>query len=397
MPSFPNAADTTDGLKSYVFTALRQRISDHPGPLFRLHIGDTYLDPVTSAQCESLKTGELEGLHRYAPVQGLPELLDAIEDKLKRRAGVEVPRANIQVTAGATGGLSIACQALLNVGDEVLLPAPFWPLSSGIVGARGGKAVQLPFYDRLDDPDFDVEATLEAAVTSKTVAIYLNSPNNPTGAVIDDDALAAIARVAERHDLWILSDEVYEDLWLGDTPPVPLWTRPDFIERCVVIHSLSKGYGLAGARVGYIHGPEAAMGAIRAVQTFHTYCAARPMQVAAARALNEGDGWLEDARKRYRAAGEMASEALSLPMPAGGTFLFFDASPWLEPEDEDVMPLLHRCLDAGVIATPGGASGEHYQRWMRVCFTCVAPDELASGLALLREVLAKPASEHMAP
>ncbi|MGB0592560.1 MAG: pyridoxal phosphate-dependent aminotransferase [Myxococcota bacterium] len=389
MPSFPNAADTTGGLKSYVFTALRQRISEHPGPLFRLHIGDTYLDPVVSAQCESLRTAELEGLHRYAPVQGLPMLLDAIERKLARRTGVAVPRANLQVTAGATGGLSITCQALLDVGDEVLLPSPFWPLSSGIVAARGGKAVQIPFYDKLDDPNFDVEATLEAAVTPRTVAIYLNSPNNPTGAVIDDEALSAISRVAARHDLWIFSDEVYEDLWLGDDAPAPLWTRDDFIDRTVVIHSMSKGYGLAGARVGYIHGPDAAMAAIRAVQTFHTYCAAKPMQIAAARALDEGDGWLTDARQRYRAAGEVAAEALGVPLPAGGTFLFFDASPWLDADDADVMPLLHRCLDAGVIVTPGGASGDAYQRWMRVCFTCVAPDELRAGLGLLQQVLGR--------
>jgi len=316
-------------------------------------------------------------------------LLDAIERKLQRRTGVTVPRANIQVTAGATGGLSITCQALLNVGDEVLLPSPFWPLSSGIVAARGGKAVQIPFYDRLDDPTFDVEAVLEAAVTPRTVAIYLNSPNNPTGAVIDEQALSAISRVAERHDLWIFSDEVYEDLWLGDDAPAPLWTRDDFIDRTVVIHSMSKGYGLAGARVGYIHGPDAAMEAIRAVQTFHTYCAAKPMQIAAARALDEGDAWLVDARQRYRAAGELAADALGLTLPAGGTFLFFDASPWLDADDTDVMPLLHRCLDAGVIVTPGGASGDAYQRWVRVCFTCVAPDELQAGLKLLQRVLGR--------
>ena len=387
MPIFPETAETTGGLKSYVFTSLRQRISEHPGPLFRLHIGDTYLDPVVSAQCESLKTNDLEGLHRYAPVQGLPQLLDAISRKLQRRAGLDIARSNIQVTAGATGGLSITCQALLDVGDEVLLPSPFWPLSSGIVAARGAKAVQIPFYDRLSDPDFDVEAILEAAITPRTTAIYLNSPNNPTGAIIDDAALSAIARVAERHKLWIFSDEVYEDLWLGDEAPVPLWTRDDFIERTVVIHSMSKGYGLAGARVGYVHGPEAAMAAIRAVQTFHTYCAAKPMQIAAARALDEGDEWLRDARKRYRSAGEKAAEALNLPMPAGGTFLFFDASRWLSTDDADVMPLLHRCLDAGVIVTPGGASGDDYQRWVRVCFTCVAPEELERGLELLQEVL----------
>jgi len=389
MPNYPHAAETTGGLKSYVFTALRKRIQEHPGPLFRLHIGDTYLDPVVSAQCENLRTGELDGLHRYAPVQGMPELLDAIERKVTRRTGLTVPRDAIQVTAGATAGLSVTCQALLDVGDEVLLPAPFWPLSSGIVAARGARAVQIPFYDRLGDPGFDVEATLEAAVTPATSAIYLNSPNNPTGQIISDTALDAIGRVAARHDLWVFSDEVYEDIWLGESSHVPLWTRGDFIDRTVSIHSMSKGYGLAGARVGYVHGPEEAMSAVRAVQTFHSYCAAKPMQISAGRALDQGDDWLADARQRYTAAGKLAADALGLTLPAGGTFLFFDAAPWLAPEDEDVTPLLHRCLDAGVVVTPGGASGDDYRRWLRVCFTCVEPEELKAGLALLGEVLGR--------
>ncbi|MDP6946365.1 MAG: pyridoxal phosphate-dependent aminotransferase, partial [Myxococcota bacterium] len=239
------------------------------------------------------------------------------------------------------------------------------------------------------DPTFDVEATLEAAITPRTAAIYLNSPNNPTGQIIDDAALDAIARVATRHDLWVFSDEVYEDLWLGSHAHSPLWTRDDFIDRTIALHSMSKGYGLAGARVGYVHGPADAMSAVRAVQTFHSYCAAKPMQIAAARALDEGDDWLRDARERYTEAGQLAAEALGRPMPQGGTFLFFDAEPWLSPKDEDVMPLLHRCLDAGVIVTPGGASGDDYRRWVRVCFTCVEPGELKAGLELLRRVLGR--------
>ncbi len=131
------------------------------------------------------------------------------------------------------------------------------------------------------------------------------------------------------------------------------------------------------------------MSAVRAVQTFHSYCAAKPMQISAARALDGEEEWLADARRRYAEAGQMAADALGLSMPPGGTFLFFDAGPWLAPEDEDVTPLLHRCLDAGVVVTPGGASGDDYQRWMRVCFTCVEPTELRAGLALLGEVLGR--------
>ncbi len=391
MPRHPHIADTTDAVSAYVFTALRQRIAEHPGPLYRLHIGDTWLEPHPGARAEAQRSADHPGLHRYAPVHGVPALLDAILRKTVRRTGVALPRESVQVTPGATGGLNCAVTALLNPGDEVLLPAPYWPLSRGVFGMRGAVPVQVPLYDRLGDPSFDPERALAQAITDRTAAIYLNSPNNPTGVVIGDDVAAAIARLAERHDLWVICDEVYEDLYLRpcDELHPPLWTRPDLRDRTVAIHSLSKGYGLAGARVGWCHGPQAAMDAIRAVQTFDTYCAAQPMQLGGARALDEGDEWLDTARTHYRRAGQQAADALGLPMPAGGTFLFFDASPWLPAGATDVLPFLERCLDAGVICTPGGASGDAYQTHVRVCFTCVPPEELAGGLALLRQVLGR--------
>ena len=388
MPRHPDASWTTDSLQADVFTALRERVETHRGPLHLLHVGDTFLEPVEAARVDRLATGDLEGVHRYAPVHGLPELLGAIERKIERRTGRAIPRELLQVTAGATGGLSCTCQALLDPGDEVVIPSPFWPLIRGIVSSRGAVPVEVPFWDRLGDPGFDPEAAIARAITEKTAAIYLNSPNNPTGRILPDDLASAVARLARRHDLWIFSDGVYEDLWLGEREPVtPLWTRDDLFDRTVAVHSVSKGYAMAGARVGFAHGPPEAMGAIRAVQTFHTYCAATPMQLAAARALDEGDTWLDDARSIYTTEAWMASEALNLPMPEGGTFLFFDATPWLPDGAGDVTPFLHRSLDEGVVVTPGAASGEAYGSFVRVCFTTLPPSELAEGLASLRRAL----------
>ena len=392
MPNYPNNASTTASLTTYVFTSLRKRIAEHPGPLYRLHIGDTYLDPLPVAQAQAQRTDENEGLHRYAAVQGQPELLDAIAEKLRRRSGVRVPLENLQVTAGATAGLSTACQALLDPGDEVLVLAPFWPLSAGIVAARGAVAVQVPFYDKLTNAEFDPEAALESAITPRTVAIYVNTPNNPTGVALSDDVLDMLAKVAARHNLWVMSDEVYEDLWLGPHELTPLWTRPNLAQRTVAIHSMSKGYGLAGARVGWVHGPSEAMRAIRAVQTFHSYCASKPMQLAAARALLEGEAWLKMARDAYREAALLTSQALNLPMPAGGTFVFFNVKGWLPDGEEDASLFLHRCLDEGVVITPGAASGEAYRSWVRVCFTCVPLTDLREGLSVVRRVLNQPPS-----
>jgi len=157
-------------------------------------------------------------------------------------------------------------------------------------------------------------------------------------------------------------------------------------ERTIATHTLSKSYGLAGARIGYLHGPEEVMRTIRGVQTYQTYCAARPMQLGAAQALALGDEWLSHARTAYREAAEKTAKALGVPVPSGGTFLFFDASPHLR-KGEPLLGFLDRCLDAGVLLTPGAASGRGYGNWARVCFTSVPPDELEDALLCLGKVL----------
>jgi N-succinyldiaminopimelate aminotransferase len=225
-------------------------------------------------------------------------------------------------------------------------------------------------------------------VTGRTAAIYVNSPNNPTGRVLSDEVAAAIARVAARHGLWVLADEAYEDLVYGG-PTRPLWLREDLADRTVATHTLSKSYALAGARVGYSHGPAAAMRAVRGVQAFNSYCAARPMQLGAARALAEGDEWLAGARIAYAQAARAAAAAVGVSAPRAGTFLFFDARPFFRP-GEALDGFLERCLSAGVLLTPGPACGRDYASWVRLCFTAVPPDDLGRALERLGEVLRAP-------
>ncbi|MCC6622877.1 MAG: pyridoxal phosphate-dependent aminotransferase [Deltaproteobacteria bacterium] len=386
MARFPRASDTTSSLSSGVFSALAERARSHAGPVYPLHVGDTWREPWLGARA-SEQRGAL--IHTYAPVQGEPALLDAARRRIAARAGRELDPEAMCVMSGATSGLSVIVQALLDPGDEVLLPAPFWPLIRGIIASRGAAPVQVPLWDRLGDPGFDLEAALERAVTPRTAAIYVNSPNNPTGAILSDDQAAALTRVAARHDLWILADEVYEELYYGAAPPPSFWARDDAFERAVVCHSMSKAYGLAGARVGYAHGPRAIMRAVRAVETFQVYCAPRPMQLGAARALDGADAWLAETRALYNDAAALTARAFGVPAPPAGTFLFVDASPWLAPDAPDALPFLYRCLDeAGVLFTPGSSSGDAYGRWIRACFTSVAPDVLARALAALAPVLA---------
>ncbi len=389
MPRFPRSASSAQSLSDRVFGRLVAKSGSHQGRLYPLHVGDTYLEPLPQARAQEQHSEHWERLHNYAPVQGEPVLLEAIRKKIARRSKLEVPADCVQVMSGATAGLGVVATAILEPGDEVIVPAPFWPLIRGIVRARGAAAVEVPLFTRLSEPGFDPVAAIASALTPRTAAIYLNSPHNPTGGMLSESVLRGIGRLAAEHDLWLICDEVYEDVWFGDAPPLSAFTLPEFQGRTITTHSVSKAYGLAGSRVGYTHGPAEIMEVIRGVQTFYTYCAPRPLQIGAARALEEGDAWLADMRRIYASAGRAAAEALGVPAPSGGTFLFFDLRPWMA-KGETGENVLERCLDAGTILTPGTACGKDYDNWARLCFTVIPESELREALARLQTALGVP-------
>lgn len=377
MPRAPAVSETCRTLSHDVYSSLLARARSRPGPMYPLHVGDTYREPWPELRPESLPP--TPRLYNYAPVRGEPTLLEAIRERLRRDHDVEVPTESVQVTIGATGGLSVAAQTVLDPGDEVIVLAPYWPLIRGIVAARGARAVELPFFDRVADAAFDPERALEEAVSERTVALYVNTPNNPTGHVLDAGVLEVLVRFARKHDLWLWSDEAYAALAFGPLP-APLWRRAP--ERSLAFYTASKSYGVAGARVGWVHGPEAVMRAISGVQTFSTYCAPRPLQQGVARALLHAGDWLDSAREAYQLAARAAAERLGLPVPAGGTFLFFDVS--ATPAGRDgIEGFLERAMEAGVLLTPGAASGQAYESWARLCYSAVPPDELDDALLRL--------------
>lgn len=386
MPRFPRSAASAQSLSDRVFGRLVAKSSAHTGRLYPLHVGDTYLEPPARSRAQEQLAEERDRLHNYAPVQGEPLLLDAIRHKLARRSAWDVESDCLQVMSGATAGLGVVATALLEPGDEVIIPAPFWPLIRGIVRARGAVAVEVPVFSRLGEAGFDPVAAVAAAITPRTAAIYVNSPHNPTGAMLPESALRGLGRLAQQHDLWLICDEVYEDVWFGEAPPSSAFTLPEYEGRTIATHSVSKAYGLAGARIGYTHGPREIMAVIRGVQTFYTYCAPRPLQFGAANALEHGDPWLADMRRTYARAGRAAAEALGLPEPLGGTFLFFDLSRFMAKGDT-AEQVLERCVDAGVILTPGTACGKDYENWARLCFTVIPEPDLREALARLQVAL----------
>ena len=210
MPRPPNVIREVAEMPGAIFSKLQARIQKHPGPLFPLHVGDTWLDPVEGARMEDLTLATQPRLHHYVSPQGEPALIDALVQKLRAKNGLQVEPGAVLVTAGATGALASALGALLAPGEEVVILSPFWPLIRGIVQAFRGRPVELPFYDRVGSAA-EAVAALRGVIGPNTVAIYVSSPSNPPGRVLPPDWLEAIAALARSLDLWLISDETYED------------------------------------------------------------------------------------------------------------------------------------------------------------------------------------------
>lgn len=374
MPRPPKLSSTLAQTRGDLFSSISHKLATLSSPPIPLHVGDTWLEPAVGARMQDLRVEDHPGMHRYSRPWGHPSLLAALAE----RRGVAPER--ILVAAGATGGLHAVCNAILDPGDEVLLPAPFWPLIRGIINGTRAVPVEVPLYDRCGS----ITERLTAGLSPKTAALYVNSPNNPTGRVLSAIEVAEVAEFARRHDIWLLSDEVYED-YAYARPHVPV--APHAPERTFTACSFSKAWGMAGNRCGFVVGPpdRAPMKRARKVSTHSFYCAPTAAQLAACRALEVGAPWLAEAREHYRTAGFAAADALGLPRPDGGTFLFLDVAKQLD--EGGLMGFLERCLDAGVLIAPGSSFGDDYGTFVRICFTSAPPDDVQRGVAALAALL----------
>ncbi len=383
MPRHPGFSPSVQDISGAVYSALAHRLATYQGEVFPLHVGDTWMEPAEGCRMEDLHVAEYPGMHRYAPPQGMPTLLDAIVERVRARTGVPTGRDNVLVATGATGALGAVAGAILAPGDEVLLLAPHWPLITGILQSFHGVPIDVPFFGAADSPETAVERVRER-LTARTVALYLNTPSNPAGAVIPRSWIEALVEWAAREDLWIIADEVYEDyVFSGEHT----YTRPLAPERTFAAHSFSKAYGMAGNRCGYVVGPVAAVRELRKIGMHSFYSTPTAAQIAALRVMGEvGDAWIARAREQYRATGAAAAARLGLPAPEGSTFLFFDVAPVLD--ESGLGGFLERCVDRGLFLAPGPSFGP-YPTHVRLCFTAAPPDVIARGVEALAPLLGR--------
>jgi aspartate/methionine/tyrosine aminotransferase len=366
-----------------VYSALAHRLACHQGEVYPLHVGDTWMEPPEGCRMEDLKVAEWPGMHRYAPPQGMPALLDAIVEQTRRRSGVPTERDNVLIATGATGALGAVAGAIVGPGDEVLVLSPHWPLISGIVRSFHGVPVEVPFFGVADSPESAVEVAA-AYLGERTIALYLNTPCNPTGQVVPRTWVEALIAWASRQDLWVMADEVYEDYVYGGEHT---YSRPLAPERTFAVHSFSKAYGMAGNRCGFVIGPATAMVELRKVGLHSFYSTPTASQIAALRVLSGlGEPWIAQARAQYQAIGERVAARLGLEPPRGSTFLFLDVEDRLD--ERGLGGFLEDCVERGLFVAPGPSFGP-YPHHVRLCFTAAPPDVVERGVEVLAGLLGR--------
>lgn len=323
---------------------------------------------------EAARQAIAEGHNQYAPGRGIAGLRDAVAAHQARHHGIDLdPETQVVVTTGATEAIAATLLAFVEPGDEVLLIAPYYDSYDAMVTMAGGvrRTVALRGPDLRLDPD-----ELAAAVTDRTRVLVLNTPHNPTGRVLDAVELATVAQVAERHDLLVLSDEVYEHLTFDGRAHVPFASLPGMAQRTVTVSSLAKSYSLTGWKIGWATGPRQLVEAVLAAKQWLSYTSGTPFQHAATLALNEHDHWparlaAELQTKRDRLVAGLNDVGLPTRTPEGTYFAVSDVSGLGWSDSETFCATLPE--RAGVLAIPlqgffapdadGTMPGQHLVRW----------------------------------
>jgi arginine:pyruvate transaminase len=263
----------------------------------------------------------------YAPILGYPEVREAIAARFARRTGVPCAKENVVVVPGTQAGLYFALQCLAGPGDEVIVPEPMYATYEAVAGASGARMVNIPLLPEHGfHPDLDA---LARAITKRTRMIWINSPHNPTGAVLDRAEIEAIAALCRQHDLWLLSDEVYEDLAFA-RPHISPWSLPDMAERTVVVSSLSKSHAIPGFRMGWMIGPPALTQHLFNLLLCTLYGGPPFIQDGALVALSEDLPEVAAMHQAYRNRATLMSDILAsapncrVVRPEGGMFVLLD-------------------------------------------------------------------------
>jgi aspartate/methionine/tyrosine aminotransferase len=349
-----------------------------------LEVGEPDL-PTPEHVVEAAHQAALAGRTRYAPNAGLPELREALADKVARRNGYGARPGQVVVTQGGIQALYLVLRALLEPGDEVLLPDPAWPNYRMIAHLLGARVLSYPlvaegdFLPRLED--------LERLVSPRTRAILVNSPSNPLGSVVHRELMGEVLAFARRRGLWFISDEVYDEVVFDDVF-VSAGSVAEPQDRIVSIYSFSKVYAMTGWRVGYLVAPPDLAKILTGMQEPIISCVNTPAQMAALAAVTGPQDVVQEMSVAYRARRDELLEVLDrggLPArrPSGAFYVWADVSAAGATSMELARSLIAR---EHVAVAPGSAFGELGEGYVRLSLASPREDLLEGTSRLVRFV-----------
>jgi len=357
-----------------------------PQGVIRFTVGEPDFDtpdPIKMAAITSLVKGDTH----YIDSDGRLSLREAIAAKLKAENGIAADAKEVIVTIGGKEAIFDAVLALTDVGDEVIIPSPAWPSYDAMVAIAGGRP--MPVKVRPDNYHPDIEA-IKSAVSKRTKAIILNSPNNPTGAVFDRGEFKAIADLAIDHDFVVISDEIYEYMVYGGRKHVSIATLPDMRDRTVTVNGFSKAYAMTGWRIGYMHATGDLIGSMKLVHMHATTCAVSFGYDAALVGLKECRPHVDRMVKEYDRRRTMVRDGLNsipgfkCPEPEGAFYAFVNVSALGMPTRDLAK---HLFKEANVMIIPGAdfTFGEGYMRFSYA----TAYDKCEEGIERIKKAVPK--------
>lgn len=330
---------------------------------------------ITEAGIQSLKDGKTH----YTSNPGIMEVRQLLSEHLENLYGVCYnPASELVISVGVSEALYLAMTSLLDPGDEVIIPTPCFVSYQAEVELAGGVPVEVP--SRFED-DFDLNLdALKAAITARTKVIFIGYPNNPTGAVATRERLLEVARLAEKHDLVVISDEIYDRLVYG-VEHICFASLPGMRARTVTLGGFSKAYAMTGWRIGYAAGPEALMSGLLRVHQYTIMCAPVTSQLAALEALKSGEQAVQEMiaeydRRRQLIVGGLNRIGLPTFEPHGAFYAF----PKVDVTGLDEITFAERLLDEERVAVvPGSAFGKGGEGFVR-CSYATAYEKIEEAL-----------------
>jgi len=311
-----------------------------------------------------------EGKTHYTPNAGIPELREALAKKVKRDYGLSYdPESEVMITVGGTEALFLGLQALINPGDEVLIPDPGFVCYEPDVLMAGGVPVSMPQYE---EKDFRLDAQdVMPLITDRSRVMIINSPNNPTGSVLSYDDMVRLAKLAVERDLIVISDEVYEKIVYDDARHYCLATFSGMQERTLVVNAFSKTYAMTGLRVGYALGPEELISSMVKIQQFAVACVDGSAQYAALAALEGPQDFVEDMVREFDRRRQLLHsrineiEGFRSTLPKGAFYMFPNVEGFRVPSEK----LVEHLFDKGkVVTVPGSAFGKYCDGYLRFSY-----------------------------